>query len=88
MNIETAAEIAELLETHRRGLEVAIKAIAKNVLDDLKADAPRWKKGDRAFVEVEVTGGGGNNVNVVIVGMTGNSRGITVPSSILEAVDE
>ena len=60
-------------------------AEALKVVSDVPTE-PQRKKGDRAFVEVEVTGGGGNNVNVVIVGMAGNGRGLSVPSNILKEI--
>ena len=44
---------------------------------------PKWKRGDRAYVEVEVTGGSDNNVNTVVVGMSGNGRSLNVPSVVL-----
>lgn len=55
------------------------------------SEEPKWKKGDRAFVEVEVTGIHGlknEHANIVVVGVAGKERGISVPLNILEAVDE
>lgn len=44
---------------------------------------PKWKRGDRALVEVEVTGNSGGKLNVVVIGMAGKGRGLTVPPIVL-----
>jgi hypothetical protein len=65
-------------------LAEALKAV--NVVDE-----PQWKPGDRACIEVEVTGVHGPNgehVNYVIAGLTGKRRGGSVPADILEGFEE
>jgi len=46
---------------------------------------PRWKKGDRAYVEVDVTGGDDEHVNVVPVGSR-RRRSFGLPASSLVGV--
>jgi hypothetical protein len=60
-------------------------AEALRVVQEVPAE-PQWKKGDRAYVEVEVTGGGGNNVNVVLVGNPGPRSSICVTSESLKEI--
>lgn len=57
-------------------------AEALKVVSDVE---PRWKRGDRAYVEVEVTGkhGGGKHVNLQIVGAKSN---VAIPANLLKEI--
>lgn len=65
-------------------------AEALKVVSDVPAE-PQWKPGDRACIEVEVTGvhgPSGKHVNYVIAGLTGKRRGGSVPADILEGFEQ
>lgn len=48
--------------------------------------APKWKKGDRAFVEVEVTGVYGPGGKYVNLGVVGAKPNIAAPANLLQEI--
>lgn len=82
---ETAPQ-AQLDRDHLVTLSIGqlTDAIAE-ALKDVSDAEPRWRKGDRAYVEVEVTGkhGGGKHVNLQIVGAKPN---VAIPANLLKEI--